>query len=376
MWAAGGNTSVGGDAGVKSNLVDDNYETLYVYNNGGISGLKDGAWIEMELDREYPVKSMEAAFELVDPDENGFEFTFDVLGKSKNDTEWQTLFAGVKATRLEDGHIQTLSLDSVKNLKSIRINVTDIASTGGDPWPALAEFKIFADANGSNVEDTESIAYKKPVHTNTGQSTVSRANDGSTTNVWSGDRYPAYIDIDLEKNYNLDEIQVLHRPQDIPSIRFIRVWTEEILISLRKKQVKKSCPADGEKYAADGKEARIVRVYMEYQSTSEKALINRIRVLGKESGTKIQETPKVQVEDFAGSAYDVQITEQDTIDEVKGIIERRIGSAYVDWFTLEVAEGDNAYDYFELSQKDGKIHIKKNDGVSLATAEPLFEILL
>ena len=134
-------TSVGGDAGVKSNLVDDNYETLYVYNNGGISGLKDGAWIEMELDREYPVKSMEAAFELVDPDENGFEFTFDVLGKSKNDTEWQTLFAGVKATRLEDGHIQTLSLDSVKNLKSIRINVTDIASTGGDPWPALAEFK-------------------------------------------------------------------------------------------------------------------------------------------------------------------------------------------------------------------------------------------
>mgnify|MGYP000199410474 FL=1 len=55
-------TSVGGDAGVKSNLVDDNYETLYVYNNGGISGLKDGAWIEMELDREYPVKSMEAAF--------------------------------------------------------------------------------------------------------------------------------------------------------------------------------------------------------------------------------------------------------------------------------------------------------------------------
>ena len=136
---------------------------------------------------------------------------------------------------------------------------------------------------------------------------------------------------------------------------------------LAEKTSKESCPADGEKYAADGKEARIVRVYMEYQSTSEKSLINEIRVLGKESGTKIQETPKVQVEDFAGSAYDVQITEQDTIDEVKGIIERRIGSAYVDWFTLEVAEGDNAYDYFELSQKDGKIHIKGNDGVSLAT---------
>ena len=146
---------------------------------------------------------------------------------------------------------------------------------------------------------------------------------------------------------------------------------------LAEKTSKESCPADGEKYAADGKEARIVRVYMEYQSTSEKSLINEIRVLGKESGTKIQETPKVQVEDFAGSAYDVQITEQDTIDEVKGIIERRIGSAYVDWFTLEVAEGDNAYDYFELSQKDGKIHNqRKRWCLSCDRAEPLFEILL
>ncbi len=74
---------------------------------------------------------------------------------------------------------------------------------------------------------------------------------------------------------------------------------------LAEKTSKESCPADGEKYAADGKEARIVRVYMEYQSTSEKSLINEIRVLGKESGTK-NATPKVQVEDFAGSAYDVQ----------------------------------------------------------------------
>ena len=77
----------------------------------------------------------------------------------------------------------------------------------GDPWPALAEFKIFADTSGSGSEDTESIAYKKPVHTNA-EGVVSRINDGSTINTWTGERYPAYVDIDLEANYKLDEIQV------------------------------------------------------------------------------------------------------------------------------------------------------------------------
>ena len=68
----------------------------------------------MELDREYPVKSMEAAFEHLSSDENNFQFTFDIYGKSSTDTEWQTLFAGVNATRLDDGYLQTLTLDSIK----------------------------------------------------------------------------------------------------------------------------------------------------------------------------------------------------------------------------------------------------------------------
>lgn len=88
-------------------------------------------------------------------------------------------------------------------------------------------------------------------------------------------------------------------------------------------------------------------------------MINEIRVLGKESGTEVQKTPEVQVPKFEGSKYDVQITTQDTIDEVKGIIERRIGAQYKDWFSLEVADGANGYDYFELSQKMGKFTSKE-----------------
>lgn len=136
---------------------------------------------------------------------------------------------------------------------------------------------------------------------------------------------------------------------------------------LAEKSDKENCPAKGESYQANKKEARIVRVYVEYQSESSKALINEIRVLGTPSGTAVQETPAVQVEDFKNSAYNVTVTDQDTINEVKGIIERRIGAAYKDWFTFELADAANGYDYYDLSQSNGKIHIKGNNGVSLAT---------
>ena len=36
-------TSVGGDAGNKASLTDEDYNSLYVFNNGGMSGLPQGA---------------------------------------------------------------------------------------------------------------------------------------------------------------------------------------------------------------------------------------------------------------------------------------------------------------------------------------------
>ena len=359
-------TSVGGNAGNKSALVDENYSSLYVFNNGGMSTIQGDAWIELALDREYPVSAMEAAFELADPDSNNFHFTFDVFGKGKNDTEWQTLFAGVEATRLTGDNIKEMKLDAVKNLKNVRIVVRSITSSGGDPWPALAEFKVFADVSGSDAADTESIAYKKPVHTNAGQATISRVNDGSTTNVWSGDRYPAYIDIDLEKNYNLDEIQIFTPGSGYSQYSIYTSMNGRDFDKLAEKTSKDSCPEEGESYKANGKEARIVRVYVEYQSTSSRSMVNEIRVLGEESATEVIETPAVEVEDYEGSKYDVEITKADTVAEVQGIIERRLGAEYIDWFSFELAAGGE-YDYFELSQNGGKIHIKGNNGVSLAT---------
>ncbi len=62
------------------------------------------------------------------------------------------------------------------------------------------------------------------------------------------------------------------------------------------------------------------------------------------------------------------MTPEQTYEEVRGIIERRLGAEYKSWFDLKLQENPNetGYDYFELNDKDGKVQITGNDGVSLA----------
>ena len=98
-------------------------------------------------------------------------------------------------------------------------------------------------------------------------------------------------------------------------------------------------------------------------------MINEVRVNGRASGTAIQTRPEIDVVDFEDSEYadTLTVTAQDTYEEVYGIIERRLGKEYKSWFTLELAENADGYDFYELSTVNGKVHVKGNDGVSLAT---------
>lgn len=157
---------------------------------------------------------------------------------------------------------------------------------------------------------------------------------------------------------------------DILSIRSIQVWTEEILINWQRRHQKIPVMLKREKFTRqEGKEARIVRVYMEYNSASTAAVLNEVRVTGKESKSEVQKRPEINTVKYEESEYNVEITENDTKNEVYGIIERRLGKAYKDWFKLELAENPKRtdYDYFELSMDGDQVKIKGNDGVSLAT---------
>ena len=75
----------------------------------------------------------------------------------------------------------------------------------------------------------------------------------------------------------------------------------------------------------------------------------------------------LEIKPFNETEYAALITEDETIENVYGIIDRTVGSQYRDWFSFELVDNlENEDDFYELTMKDGKVHISGNEGVMLS----------
>ena len=181
------------------------------------------------------------------------------------------------------------------------------------------------------------------------------------------DCYPKCIDKDLGDNYILETISVIAQGRgyvDYAVYTSINGRNFELLSEHQSCEVEKENKID-----AKGLEARFIRVYLQYCSVPVGCNID-VSFDGKKSGTPIQKLPQIEVEDFCNSKYNVEITDTDTYNEVCGIIKRRIGAEYTDWFDFMLCKNPidgHDFDYFELSYCNGRILIKGNNGVSLCT---------
>ena len=271
-------------------------------------------------------------------------------GKMKRDAEWSTYFA-----QLTNGD-NVLSFPA--GMSKIRVELSDLSQ--------LSDLQIFGTYTAP-VTDSGSVAFDKPAHGNFSAATTYLVNDGDLATGWRADMYPAYVDIDLEANYNISEIQVVTPAKGYTEYTLYTSLDGRDFQKVGEKLTDAVCPAGGDKHAVSA-EARIVRVYIEYYSGGASPTLNEVRVIGTPSGSPLQQTPEVNVGDFTASAYAAPITNDDTIAEVQGIISRQIGQNYVNWFTLDIQpKAANGYDYFTLTDEGGKIKVTGNNGVSLAT---------
>lgn len=183
--------------------------------------------------------------------------------------------------------------------------------------------------------------------------------------------YPAYQDTDLKENYYLDTVTVFTGEEGYSHYSIFTSMDGRDFSLLAEKMNDAPCnPVTGDVYPAKGIEARIIRVYIEYNSASPAAVLKEVRFTGTKSNTPVQTRPEIKIVDFADSEYNVAVTQADTYKEVYGIIERRLGAEYTSWFCLQLAENPvsgHTYDYFKLENDNGKIRILGNNGVSLAT---------
>ena len=180
--------------------------------------------------------------------------------------------------------------------------------------------------------------------------------------------YPMHFDTVLDENYYLDTVSVFTSKEGYSNYSVYTSLDGRDFKFLASKQDDKPCDfATGDVYNANSREARIIRVYIEYNSAFVEALLHDVKFTGRKSNTPVISRPEISVIDFKDSKYNVKITETDTYDEVYGIIERRLGEEYKNWFCFSLCDNPQGktYDFFELSTVNDKVSIKGNNGVSL-----------
>ena len=268
------------------------------------------------------------------------------------------------------------------HIRYIRVIMT---YNSANPSVHMKEFEAYGYADPNYVEpqpptadekDPENIAFRKPAHSHLSDDLVSRVTDGSDFTYWNGQFYPAYVNVDLEETYDLSQI-ILNFPVREDRYYYYTVYGSNdgsTYDRLYQKRTKDTADEDGDVIDVSGKAYRIIRVYIEYCSDAGSAMLSEVRVHGTPTAenTEALRTGDIEeilgIEPFDESEYAAPITEAETIENVYGIIERTVGARYRDWFTFELAENtQNDNDYYELSMVDGKVHIKGNDGVSLAS---------
>ena len=346
-----------------ANLVDGSTSTLYKFYNAAMASEQS---ITLTYNQARSMDAFAIAFENVGAtDSVDFAFSYSILARNGSGA-YDTIVDHATANRTDNSAQQYAFLE--KTYSEVKIVMHACTTYGGTSagWPAVAEFEVY----GSEVTVADDcISNGKSVHTSSGQSLAKNITDGSKNSAWRGSYYPAYADIDLGANYYLDSVEVYTPASGYSQYTIYTSLDGRDFDKLAEKVTRDQAnPETGESFDAKGVEARIVRVYLEYNSAETAAVINEVRVMGTASGTPIQSLPAINVVDFADSSYaDLTVTAADTYAEVFGIIERRLGAEYKSWFTLELADSESGYDYFELSTQGGKVKVKGNDGVSLAT---------
>ena len=225
------------------------------------------------------------------------------------------------------------------------------------------------------AKDSENIAFGKPTRSNLSKNDSAKVTDGSADTYWAGAFYPSYVDVDLMDTYDITKLVI-----NIPTgkVCYYTVYGSNDGANydrLYQKRSDTASSAGGDTITFDKAQSyRIIRVYLEYTKGDTRAYLSEIKAYGEKSGKNTEELRQGSLEDildikpYSQTDYAKPITKDETVENVYGIIDRTVGAEYRSWFLLEIEENkNNGNDYFEISDKNGKILIKGNEGLSIAT---------
>lgn len=174
--------------------------------------------------------------------------------------------------------------------------------------------------------------------------------DKNSIPLFSYDTYPCFIDLAFPKNMSVHDVIVVF-PENA-QVEF------SVLSSL-----------DGVNFYKKSKSpkiARFIRIFIKYYSGA-RPTINNIEILGEDCSFPAKKTAFREVEAFAETPYAKEITDEDILEDVRGIISRTIGEKYIEQFDLRLDKRLRE-DYFSVASLRGKIVLVSNSGLGLASA--------
>lgn len=240
-------------------------------------------------------------------------------------------------------------------------------------------YERLADAKAQLVSladpsDPNNIAYQKPTRTNLSKTQSERVTDGDLNTYWQAQFYPSYVDIDFMETYDITGLKIFTPAGKKVNYTIYGSNDGTDYTRLYQKRDLTPMSSAGDSITLSKTESyRIVRIYMEYSQGENSISLSEVRVYGTPTSTNSDELKQGSLEEilnvtsFEDSKYAGAISTQETIDNVYGIIDRTIGAQYRDWFSFEIVNDNNENDWYEISDKNGKIHIKGNEGLSLTT---------
>lgn len=242
---------------------------------------------------------------------------------------------------------------------------------------AYTALKAAYDALVKSVDpsDTDNIAYQKPTRSNLSKDITTNVTDGNLASYWSGIFYPSYVDVDLMDSYELREMKVFVPANKVNYYTIYGSNDGKTYDRLYQKRDQTPSSEQGDTITfTQPCTYRILRVYMEYTQGDDKAYLSEVKAYGTKKNTNTASLREGSfesisgIEDYRDTAFADEISQQETFENIYGIIDRTIGAQYRDWFTFEIAPNTNSdMDYYEISDQNGKIHIKGNKGITITT---------
>ncbi len=261
------------------------------------------------------------------------------------------------------------------------VHICDLAVMGEEDTTYIS-----TDNTKCTVADPDDIAYGKKTRANANDTFSPLVTDGDPDSCWIGELYPKFVDVDLEKNYNLDRIAVVGG--DFADFNY-SVYTAVDGVNFDFLATCTTTPNTREATVnCGGKLARVVRVMVTgtSQGANGASVLAQVKAYGKASDTAIVPTrEQIVFEDYDAwllrtegvdtaslkndkGLYDPKdtYTAEDTVKALRGLVSRVLGDKYNDWFDFKI-DRNAAENYYEVSEEDGKIVVKADCGVSAAT---------